>query len=145
MWQALTGKSVQQTGAAVSAYGQYKDSQAKAAELQFNADMLDIQASDVLAGGEMDSMKMMKAGKQMASTQTAGYAGQGVEVGSGTPGRIVEQTLRETEVDARQIQLNAARTAWGLRAQASQARYQAEQTKKAGRRAAIATILQSAY
>jgi hypothetical protein len=134
---------LQLMGASVSAYGQYKDSQAKAAELQFNADMLDIQATDVLAGGELEATKVLKVGNRMASTQTAGYAGQGVEVGSGTPGRIVEETLRETEVDARQIQLNAARTAWGLRAQASQARYQAEQTKKAGRRTAIATILQS--
>jgi hypothetical protein len=128
-------------GTTLEAYGQYKDAYAAAQAEYFNADMLEMQALDVLSIGDLEAERARKEGVQVAAAQNVGYAGQNVDVTMGTPAKLVEQTGIESEKNARLIKLDAARKAWGMRAQAAQKRHEADQMRSAGRRRGYSTLI----
>lgn len=139
--ETSAGKATTFGGNMMTAYGQYKDAQAVASSMYFDADMLEMQAVDVLQTSELEAERARQAGKDVAGQQLAAQGASGVDVSFGSPAMVRDETFKEAEKDARLIKLNAARAAWGLRAQAAQKRYEGDMAVKAGKRAAISTVL----
>jgi len=91
--------------------------------------------------GAFAAEQTRKQGKAVQGAQKTGYAAQGVVVGDGSSGQMLDQTAKLSEQDALQIKLNAAREAWGLKEQAKQTRYAGDMAKFKGRMDAIGGIL----
>ncbi len=98
----------------------------------FNADSLHAQAVDATARGRETEGRFRTEVKGMIGTQKAGYAGQGVEVGSGSALDVQKDTAYQGELDALTLRTNAAREAWGYDVAAKGQRKGAEATRKLG-------------
>ena len=64
--------------------------------------------------------------------QAAAAAAANLDISSGTPASIMEQTDSLSEADAKQAKLNAMRQAWGLSAQADITNAEGDMAMKAG-------------
>lgn len=130
----------------VSAYGQHKAGQAakKAGEsqqvvanlqgdqLDYNASVADLQAQDALDRGQADEAKFRKSIAGVIGQQRAGFAGQGVDVGSGSAVDVQADAAYLGELDAQTIRANAKREAWGFSVQAADYRSSAAVARKGG-------------
>lgn len=127
-----------------AAYGAYAQDQAGKEQKKLankNADMLDAQANDEVARGEEDAMAIRRRGRVLKGAQRAAFAAQGVDVGTGTALDLQNETDESTVVDEATARRNAARTAWGLRTNASNQRLGGRYARAAGRNQAIGTAL----
>ena len=124
-------------------------------QAEAQANRLEMEASDAQARGREEARQARLEKAQNIASQRAAFAASGVDVGSGTPVGVLQDTAESGERDALQIKNNAAREAWGLRTDAQDALYeaevastQAEQDARAaefrGRSQAIGTLLSGA-
>ena len=97
----------------------YNQSKAMRSTAQNNAQISEWQAQDAQRRGELDAQAVRRQALGMQSTQRAAYAGRGLDIGSGTPGDIIDQTGFFGEIDAATARDNAAKEAWARRANAS--------------------------
>jgi len=65
----------------------------------------------------------------MKASQTSAYAGNGIDVGVGTPVNVATSTDLITEVDANTARANGILAAWGQRLQATGQRNQARSAR----------------
>lgn len=107
---ALTIASV-----ASKAYGAYSGYRAG----QQNRRAANRMADDVLAQGEFDADRAGRELSQILGSQRAIIGASMVDTNQGTAKLIREETTEIGEADIAQIKLNAAREAWGIRAQGS--------------------------
>lgn len=108
---ALTVASV--ASKAYGAYSGYKAGQA-------NRRAANRMADDVEAAADFEANQMQRQLSQLLGAQrTVIAAGQGIDPNTGTARLIREQTQEIGEADIAQVRLNAAREAWGIRAQGS--------------------------
>jgi hypothetical protein len=105
-----------------------------------NATLMEQQAEDSLYRGGIQEQRQRLAGRKLLGRQRVGFAGQGVDVNSGTAALIQADTTAGTEMDALTIRNNAAREAYGLREGAKMERYKADVARQQGRFAAIGSI-----
>lgn len=105
-------------GTALSAMS--ADAQGKAAKnaAEYNARMGQIQAQDVINRAAIEQEKQRQKVAQLRGTQRANQGASGLDVDSGSFGTIGEQTVVLGTEDEMMIRNNAARSAWGYRAQA---------------------------
>jgi hypothetical protein len=96
-----------------------------------NADMMRMQARDALARGDLEESRHRRQTRALAGSQMAALAANGVQGGTGTAARLVEDTFMLGEEDALTIRNNAARDAWGLNQQANITEKQGKQAKTA--------------
>ena len=99
----------------------------------FNAAALDMQATDAIAVGAQQETIFRQQLRGVIASQRASYAAQGVEVSSGSAEEVQESSAYQGELDALQIRVNAARSAWGYNIQAEGERQQAAYTRKLGK------------
>jgi hypothetical protein len=99
-----------------------------------------IGAKQAIKDGMVQARIARLAGAQTQGQQKAGFAGQGVNVGTGTAAAVQSDTARLVELDALQIQNNAAREAWGLRTQNRFQKYQGDLAYSNGKVAAFTSI-----
>ena len=144
MADPLIGAGVGGVSSMIGGYFDFRQAQTAQRSAEFNASMLDLQATDAIARGELAATKQRQLGKSILGQQRAGYSGQGVDVSSGTAALMQEQTQQLTEEDALRIKLDAARQAWGLKSQASMMRWESTQNLKTARQKAIAGTVTSA-
>jgi hypothetical protein len=132
---------MQAAGGILGAVGaiQAGNSAQRAAEQE--ADLLDYRATLAIEQGLFNAQAVRKQGVAVQGAQKVASAANGVVVGDGTSGQLLEQTAKLSEQDALQVKLNASREAWGLREQAKQTRYQGDMAKYKGRLDAIGAIL----
>ena len=138
---AIAGMGMQAAGGAVGAYGSITAGNANQRAAERDADVLDYRASLAVENGAFAAQQARNQGKAVQGAQKTGYAAQGVVVGDGSSGQMLEQTAELSEQDALQIKLNAAREAWGLKEQAKQTRYQGDMAKFKGRMDALGGLL----
>lgn len=138
---AIAGIGLQAAGGAFNAYGSITAGNANQRMAEREADVLDYRANLAVENGTFSAQQARKQGKAVEGAQKTGYASQGVVVGDGSSGQVLEQTAKLSEQDALQVKLNAAREAWGFREQAKQTRYQGDLAKFKGRMDAIGGIL----
>lgn len=108
---------------------------------RYNSLMAQGQAADALARGVQDEQRFRRRGKGLIGKQRAGYAGQGVQVDSGSAAAVQEDTGAIIEEDATTIRLNAAREAWGFQIEAGNLEAQGNIARTEGRNRAIGTLL----
>lgn len=126
-------------GTALQAYSQYQKGKSEAAVADNNAVLVDRQGNDVLNRGEGQARKIEIAGEQIdASARTIQAAGNAVGV-SVDNARIASSL--NAAADAEVTRANAAREAWGYKAQAQDLRAQASATRKAGFLGSLGTVL----
>lgn len=106
-----------------------------------NAKIADAQSGEALAAGDYEAGRARLKGRQVEGMARAGEAGQGVVVGAGTSGAILQDTQRASAMDALLIQRNAARQALGYQLRAGSDRMQADAAEAAGKEKAFATLL----
>lgn len=132
-------------GLALSAYGQVKGGQAaksagasQAQQHEFNARVADLQAEDATARGRDEESRFRASVRGLIGSQRTGFAGQGVDVGSGSAADVQGDAAYLGELDALQIRSNAQREAWGFQVEAQDRRMAAKVARKGGQAAATA-------
>lgn len=115
---------MQAVGGAASTVGSYFEARGERSALNAQASIDDINAriaersaqSEILQG-QREEQRSRLATTQLKSTQRASLAANGVDLGSDSAAAILTTTDIMGEVDANTIAANAARSAWGYRAQ----------------------------
>lgn len=83
-----------------------------------NATLADQQAADAIARGQVAEGRQRNAGKSFIGQQRTGFAGQGVDVTSGSASAVQGEAQAMSALDALTIRNNAAREAFGYKVQA---------------------------
>lgn len=82
-----------------------------------NAKAADAQAKNVEQAGYVQEDRIRQRTRQMLASQRTGFAANNVDMSTGTPMDILGDTAVMGEQDALTVRANAAREAWGLKAQ----------------------------
>lgn len=102
-------------GAGTKMFGDYQENEAKQKELAANKQLAEQAAADALARGNQDAGRARMQGSQLIERQKVGYAASGVDATAGTPLQVMAGTRLMSELDARTLENNAAREAWGYK------------------------------
>jgi hypothetical protein len=120
---AIGGLALSAAGTGLSVMGQMNAQAAAGAQQAYlaqqsrmRAQILDQQANDALQRGDVAADRQRTVTAQRLGTQTAALAAQGTDL-SGSPSDILSDTSKAGELDASTIRANAAREAWGYKAQ----------------------------
>jgi hypothetical protein len=124
---------------------------AEADMMDYNASVAEISAAQAVEQGEVEANRYREQIEGVVGTQRVGYAGQGVDVSSGSALAVQADTKAAAEMDALQIKSNAQRQAWGFQVEAYDnkkralyARHEGVQLAAAGRAQANAQLIQGA-
>src|SRR5436309_562035 len=79
----------------------------------FNAAALEGQSKDAVQRGKEQEDLFRKQIKGVIGSQRASYASQDLDISSGSPLEVQQDTARSGELDALAMRTNAAREAWG--------------------------------
>lgn len=122
---AHLGLGGQVFGAVTGAFGSFYAAKSKKANLEFQADMADINArileqgaQSALLQGQHETMRVTMRAGQVKANQRAAMAANGVDIGVGSAAEVVASTDIMKEIDANTIKANAVRSAFGYRSQA---------------------------
>lgn len=116
----------------------------EADRLNFNAEIAELQAQDAEQRGVDAAGKQRAVTRQVIGTQRAGFAAQNVDVNVGSAIDVQADAALLGELDARTIEHNAAREAWGYRATAIDRRLAANVAKQTGQAQGNAAIVGAA-
>lgn len=94
----------------------------RAATATSNAELLDLKAADALKRGGIAEDIQRNKGAQLMGFQRAAMGASGIQVDSGSGGKVLEQTAAMTELDALNTRTNAMREAWGYSTEAQSQR-----------------------
>lgn len=137
--------------AAITAYAGYQQAESQKDIAQYQADVAnknaeldDLRASQVATIGAIQEDQHRAKVRQMAGTQRANFAANGIDLGSGVVEEIIDQTYTFGETDALTIRFNAMNEAWGYRTQATNSRNDARFAKYRGNTEARNTYLTTA-
>lgn len=125
---------------AVTAYGAYQQGQTAKKIANYNAKMNEYSAEDAIKRGSIEADQQRAKARQMLASQRAAMGASGLEE-TGTLGNVLQQTATLGELDARQIEANAQREAWGMRSQANIARYEGAARAQAGALEGFGTLI----
>ena len=128
-------------GTAMSAYGSYQQGQTQREMARYNAKQGEYQAEDALARGTITADNQRNRVRQIEGTQKAAMGASGAEVGSGTLGSVLDQTAMMGELDARTLEQDALRKAWGFKGQAVNTRVGGDMAAQAGTLQGFGTAL----
>jgi hypothetical protein len=109
---------------AMSAYSAYQQQSVAAKVARNNAATAEYQARDAERRGEQQSQEIARRASQLQGTQRATMASRGLDLTSGTPADLIEQTDFFASIDQATARTNARKEAWGKRAMG--ANYRAE-------------------
>lgn len=127
------------------AYGEYRAGRAQQQIDEFNARIAEFEAIDAIRRGEDEAYRFGEKVRKFIGTQKASYAGQGVDVTTGSPLDVMADTARAGELDRLMIMNNAAKEAWGFRTQGIGYRMSGQLAKQRGTYSALSTILTAGY
>jgi hypothetical protein len=129
-------------------YGAIKNAQAQreagdfqADQEKFNSQIADLQSADATARGEQAVQNAQVQARQIKGQQKAALAGNGVAVDSGSAADILAETDKNSSLDILTIRDNAAKEAFGYKAQSVGFATQADVTRKSARSMANSTLL----
>lgn len=143
--------------AVVGAYGAYSSAQSQKAQNEYmadvernNATVAKHQREDAIMRGGEEANRVQREAERMRGTQVARLASNGLDISSGTPLAILEDSMFFGQQDAATVRNNAAREAWGYdvqgqNAQASAGMYSsAAKAQKPGQAAGLSLLSSSA-
>lgn len=109
--------TVSAVGSGISALSAYNQASAAKQIAANNATTAEYAARDAERRGELDAQRVQREAASLKSTQRATLAGHGLDVSYGTAGDIQDSTDFFGLSDAATVRTNAAKEAWGRRAQ----------------------------
>lgn len=109
-------------GTILGAYVQYAAGEANKKINEYNARVLDAQASDAIARGEEAVGQVQQEARQLTGAQRTAIAGQNITLDSETAQAIQADTAATAKRNVRTVRSNALREAWGFKSQAKGAR-----------------------
>lgn len=109
-----------------------------------NARVAERQAADAERRGAEDIRRLRMQGRKLIGTQRATLAAQGIELGEGTAGTLIQDTEAAIELDSLTIANNAAMEAFGFRTQSSDAMERARIRSREARDRAQGVLLSGA-
>lgn len=113
----------------------------EAAALAENARMARFAAMDARDRGMADAGRARMAGSQVIGEQKAAIGASGVDPSSGSALALMADSRMMSELDAKTLEVNAAREAWGLNKQADAYDAQSRRARKRGSNAAAGALL----
>lgn len=125
----------------MAAYGQYQQGQAQKAAGRNNQIMAEYAARDALAKGEEQAIAARRRGDQTKGAARANMAAKGLDLSSGTPAALQDQTDFFSESDQNMARSNAQRDAWSARVSGSNARAQGDAAARQGVMSSFGTVL----
>lgn len=128
----------------MSAAGMYQQGQMQKQVAANNATMAEYAAQDAQRRGELEAQAVQRKAAGLKGTQRAMMASRGLDLGTGTPAEILDQTDFFAETDVATARGNAARDAWSYRAQAQDLRQQGNFAARNANLQAFSTLLGSA-
>ena len=131
-------------GTAINSYGQYQQGQAANAAAKYNAKMAEYSAQDAQRRGEEEAQAIQRKAASLKSSQRVSLAARGLDLGYGTAQDLQDQTDFFGLMDAQTTRYNAARDAWGARAQGTLARAEGRAAAYQGTLGAAGTLLSGA-
>lgn len=111
---------------AISAAGVYSQAKTAKATAELNATMADRAAADAVTRGDKQAMEARRQGSLMAGAQRSRYAAAGLDIESGTPGDVIDQTDFFAQSDGATARTNARKDAAGYQSQGASYRAQAD-------------------
>lgn len=135
---ALTATAV---AGGLNAYGQYQQGQVSKQVAYNNAKMAEYAAADAQRRGEERATDALRRARAIKGTQRSRMAAAGLDLTSGTPADLLDQTDFFGDSDAATARFNGAQEAWSARAQASGLRAQGDASAQQGTLGAFSTIL----
>ena len=121
---ATVGTVATVAGVGLSAYGMYQQSKAAKDMANYNAQVADnnaktaeIQAQDALKRGDEEANAVRRNADMLKGSQRASMAAKGLDLAEGTAAELQDQTDFFSLVDQQTARSNAAKQAWGIRAQ----------------------------
>jgi len=130
-------------GSGMSASAQKSAGKSQQALANYNASISDIKANDAIARGAEEETRHRLGTRKLIGSQRAAFAASGVDITDpdSTAVNVFADTAALSEVDALTIRSNAAREAWGYRAQAQDDRARGRIAKQTGDNQAIGTLI----
>jgi hypothetical protein len=112
------------------------------AMLDYQAQQAEADAQASREQGQVNAEKVRKAGKYQQSEARAALAASGVETGAGTPVKIAQQILANSEKDAQQQLISGNRQAANLQSEANASKIAASNARTDGYMRAGGSLLQ---
>ncbi len=128
----------------VSAQNQKDAGKYQADVAKQNAELNDLRATQAATIGSIQEDQHRAKVQQLAGTQRANFAANGIDLGSGVVQDMIGQTYTMGETDALTIRYNAMNEAWGYRTQAVNDRNDGRFSKWGGNAQANSTYLTTA-
>jgi hypothetical protein len=100
--------------------------------LDLNSSISESQGRLTLMAGQREEQSVRLRTAQLKGTQRASLAASGVDLGEGSAARVLATTDYMGEVDARTVQANAARSAFGYQVQANNQKFAAMSARVQG-------------
>lgn len=123
---SYVGLGLSLIGAASSAYSSWQSAKFQKRQLENEAELADINAKIAEQGAETATIAGQKQESairsrtaQIKSSQRAGLAASGVDLGTGSAANVLTTTDVMGEMDANTAAINTLMSAWGYRTQAS--------------------------
>lgn len=129
---------------AYQVYSQVKAGKQAKSIGDYNAQVYENQAVDAIDRGKDNEQRFRLGVKALIGSQKAGFAGQGVDVNSGSALDVQADAAFLGELDALTIRTNAARDAQGFRDQAQNSRMGGTAARNQAYGQAAGTVLSSA-
>jgi hypothetical protein len=118
-------------GAATSAYSQFKQAQYQQAMAQRGRQTSAIAAADALARGQAAAGRINMRASDISGAQRVTAAASGVDIGSGSPMRVQQDTALRSAIDVETAKTNAAKEAWGFEVEGQNYGMKADQAGQA--------------
>lgn len=131
-------------GAAGTAYqidATNKAADAQEAQAAENAKVANAQAENATQAGYIEEDRQRQRTRQMLAAQRTAIAANNLDMSTGTPLELLGDTAVAGEQDALTIRANAAREAWGYKAQATDYRNQGSVAKTSAKNNATGSWL----
>ena len=127
--------------AGFSAYSSYQSGKSQQAVADYNAKVQEIQAQDARARGGFEANQKRKEVSAVLGQQQTQLAANGVETSSGTALTLASDTAWAGEMDAKTIEVNALRAAYGYEQEAVGTRLQGKAARRNANGQAIGSLL----
>jgi hypothetical protein len=128
---------------ALAAASQIEAANAAEDVARYNASIRSIQARDAVERGELEEREFRRRASRVLGAQRAAFGASGVQLDSGSPLDVLEDTAATAELDALTIRSNAQREAFAFEAGATAFRNEADNVRRLGQLQATGTILGS--
>lgn len=140
-WMALIPAAIAIGGSLLQAQSTKQSGEYQSDLLKDNAAYKKKAADETIFAGDTSADWQRQRTKQAIGTQRTAFAGNGIDVNSGSAAQLQDETAMLGELDALTIQNNAAREAFGYRVQSAQDISNAKQVKRNASASATGSIL----